>query len=216
MFKNRRIADMVDSLIPYSIWRSTPDAVTIARARTLVTVLAFSIVVPAIALLMVVGLHFFSGRDFTPAMVSLVGVIVVLVTQHLLFQSSANLYITGVAYSITFFVLLTAATVFTGGWGSPVVPLLFCTPIMVFLISGWREAEIAVLFTFATGLVLMLLDIMHVELPYLMHKENQAYAQGVVWFMACFILVMLFGTQKWVHGLDVDSNISLDDSRPPK
>lgn len=211
---NRRMADLVDVLIPYSIWRSCPDAATIARARTLVAVLVFSIIVPVLALLLVVGLHIFTDKDFTPAMVSLIAIIIVLLAQHLLFQSSANLYVTGAAYSVTFFLAITVATALTGAWDSPVIPLLFCTPIMVFLISGWREAEYAVLVTFATGIVFMVLDVLNVSLPYLMHEENRSYAQGVVWFMACIILVLLFGTQKWVHGLDTDKNIGSD--RPPR
>lgn len=211
---NRRMADLVDILIPYSIWRSCPDAATIARARTLVAVLVFSIIVPVLALLVVVALHVFTDKDFTPAMISLVAITIALLAQHMLFQSSANLYVTGIAFSVTFFLTITVATALTGAWDSPVIPLLFCTPLMVFLISGWREAEYAVLVTFATGLVFMMLEVMNVSLPYLMHAENRAYAQGVVWFMACIILVLLFGTQKWVHGLDTDSNIG--SNRPPR
>lgn len=205
---NRKVADIVDSLIPYSIWRSSPDAATVARARILVAVLAFSIVVPFIMLLLVIALHFMTDMDFTPALASLVGILVLLVIQLLLFQASASLYVTGIAFSVTFFISLTVATALTGSWSSPVIPLLFCTPIMVFLISGWREAEYAVLLTFATGLVFMILDLLHVQLPYLMHPENRAYAQGVVWLMACVVLMLLFGTQKWVHGLDIEKNIS--------
>ncbi len=205
---NRKVADIVDSLIPYSIWRSRPDAATVARARILVAVLAFSIVVPFVMLLLVIALHFMTDMDFTPALASLVGILVILVIQLLVFQSSASLYVTGIAFSVTFFISLTVATALTGSWSSPVIPLLFCTPIMVFLISGWREAEYAVLLTFATGLVFMILELLHVQLPYLMHAENRAYAQGVVWLMACVILMLLFGTQKWVHGLDIEKNIS--------
>lgn len=205
---NRRMADLVDSLIPYTIWRSCPDAATIARARTLVAVLSLSIVLPAAMLVVVVALHFLTGKNFTPAMASLVGIILVLLTQHLLFQSSANLYVTGLAYSVTFFISLTASTALTGGWSSPVIPLLFCAPIIVFLISGWREAEYAVLVTFATGVVFMIIDLLQIHLPYLMHEENRSYAQGVVWFMSCIILMLLFGTQRWVHGLDSEKNIS--------
>jgi hypothetical protein len=202
---NRRLADLVDNFIPYSIWRSNPDPATIARARTLVAVLGFSIATPLVTLLLVVILHFATAYDFTPAIASLVGIIVLLVIQHMLFQSSANLYITGIAFSVTFFLALTLSTALTGGWSSPVIPLLFCSPIMVFLISGWREAEYAVLVTFTTGVVFMVLDILHISLPCLMHEENRPYAQGVVWFMACVILLLLFATQKWVHGLENDS-----------
>lgn len=199
---SRRLVDLVDNFIPHTIWRTRPDPVTIARARTLVAVLGFSIIVPFVALLLVGILHGVTRYDFTPAMASLVAIIVLLVIQHMLFQSSANLYVTGIAYSVTFFLTLTTAAVFTGGWSSPVIPLLFCSPIMVFLISGWREAEYAVLLTFTTGVVFMVLDILQIGLPSLMHEENRAYAQGVVWFVACLILLLLFATQKWVHGLE--------------
>lgn len=208
---SRTLADLVDNFIPYSIWRNRPDPATIARARTLVAVLMFSIALPFVTLLLVVILHFFTQYDFTPAMVSLVAVIVLLVIQHMVFQSAANLYITGIAFSVTFFLALTVSTALTGGWNSPVIPLLFCTPIMVFLISGWREAEYAVLLTFATGIVFMVLDILHVPLPFLMHEANRPYAQGVVWFIACLVLLLLFATQKWVHGLEYKDSVNRDD-----
>jgi hypothetical protein len=203
---NRWLADLVDNFIPYSIWRTSPDPATIARARTLVAVLGFSIVTPTITLVLVLGLHFFTSYDFTPAIASLIGIIVLLVIQHMLFQASANLYITGIAFSVTFFLAMIVSTALTGGWSSPVIPLLFCSPIMVFLISGWREAEYAVLLTFTTGVAFMILDIMHISLPCLMHEANRPYAQGVVWFMACVILLLLFATQKWVHGLEDDDS----------
>jgi hypothetical protein len=206
---SRRLVDLVDNFIPYTIWRTRPDPATIARARTLVAVLGFSIVIPFVALLLVGILHCVTRYDFTPAMASLVAIIVLLVIQHMVFQSSANLYVTGIAYSVTFFLALTIFTALTGGWSSPVIPLLFCSPIMVFLISGWREAEYAVLLTFTTGVVFMVLDILHIGMPSVMHEENRAYAQGVVWFIACVILLLLFATQKWVHGLEnEDSSIN--------
>jgi hypothetical protein len=167
-----------------------------------------------VTLLLVAVLHIATRYDFTPAMVSLVAVIVLLAIQHMLFQSAANLYVTGIAFSVTFFLALTASTALTCGWSSPVVPLLFCSPIMVFLISGWREAEYAVLLTFSTGIAFMVLDILHVNLPCLMHEANRPYAQGVVWFIACLILLLLFATQKLVHGLECkDSKFS---DKPPQ
>ena len=209
---SRRLVDLVDNFIPHSIWRTRPDPATIARARTLVAVLGFSIIIPFVALLLVAILHVVTRYDFTPAMASLVAIIVLLVIQHMLFQSSANLYIIGIAFSVTFFLTLTIATALTGGWSSPVVPLLFCSPIMVFLISGWREAEYTVLLTFATGILFMVLEILNISLPCLMHEVNRPYAQGVVWFIACVILLLLFATQKWVHGLESeDGSINRQD-----
>jgi hypothetical protein len=199
---DRRLADLVDNLIPHSIWRTQPDAATIARARTLVAVLVFSIVLPLVCLLLVIILQLVTSADFTPAIFSLVGIIVLLVIQHKLFQKTANLYVTGVAFSVTGFLALTVSTALTGGWYSPVIPLLFCAPIIVFLISGLREGEYAVLVTFATGVVFMMLEVLGIKLPNLMHEANRPYAQGVVWFLACVILVLQFATQKWVQGLD--------------
>jgi membrane protein CcdC involved in cytochrome C biogenesis len=124
-----------------------------------------------------------------------------------LFHSSANLYAVSIAFSITFYISITTATALTGGWTSPVVPLLLCTPVIVFLISGWREAEYAVLLTLATGMVFMVLDLLLIKLPQFMHEENRPYALGVVWLLACTILLLLFANQKWVQGID-DNNSS--------
>lgn len=205
---HRRLVDLVDYLIPHSIWRTQPDAATVARARTLVAVLVFAMVLPVVCLLLVLILHFVTSSDFTPGIVSLVGIIVLLVFQLKWFQKTANLYRTGVVFSVTCFAALTTATALTGGWYSPVIPLLFCAPIIVFLISGLREGEYAVLGNFIVGIVFMILDIVHIDLPNLMHEANRPYAQGVVWFLACVILVLQFATQKWLQGLEKEKNVN--------
>ena len=200
----RWLTDLVDHFIPHAIWRSCPDAATVARARTLVAVLGCSLVVPVVALLMVVILHFTTANNFVPAIIVLVGITMFLLIQHLMFQAAANLYITAIALSVTTYLSLTISTACTGGWSSPVIPLLFCTPIVVFLISGLTEAEYAVVLTFATGVLFMILDILQIDMPSIMHEENRAYAQGVVWFVACAILMLLFATQTWLKGLEND------------
>lgn len=199
---DRRTVDLIDHFVPREIWRGNPTPVTIARARILVAVLCSSIVVPAVVLALVGLLQLFSGHDFSRALVSLVGVLVVLTVQHLVFQSSANLFVTGIAYSVTFLLTVSGAIALTGGWHSPVVLLLFCTPIIVFMISGYRAAFYSVVTVFFLGLVFMVLDLLQVSLPQVMHEENRGYVQGVIWFMACILLLVLFGTQKWMMGLD--------------
>lgn len=199
--QNRALAYWIDSLIPHAIWRSTPVPATVARARTLVAIQAMAVVLPLLMLVPVVIMQWITGRNFTPAWVSLLCIVVLFALQLLLLHKSSSLALSSALFSLSFFFTIATATVLTGAWRSPVLPLLFCTPLMVFLVCSWREAEYAVLVTFAAGMVLMVMDIAGVSVPNVMHAENFAYAQGVVWFLACTVLVLLLGTQKWVHGL---------------
>ncbi len=212
---SRKMADLVDQFIPYAIWRSCPEPVMVARARTLVAVLGFSVIVPVLALIFFMVMHLVTGKDFLPAMLSLGGVIVILVIEQLFFHASANLQTAGIAFSVTFFVVITAATALTGGAASPVMVLLFCTPLVVFLISGWQVAEYAVFVSFTTGLVFMLLAQMGANMPNIMHQENLVYARAVVWFFACMILVLLFYTQKWLDGLEQEAAVRQNAAADP-
>jgi hypothetical protein len=65
------------------------------------------------------------------------------------------------------------------------------------MISDSRAAVLAVLGTFVTGVIFLELDVMNVALPNVMHEENRAYAQGVVWLVAFLVQLLLFGTQAW-------------------
>lgn len=204
--QNRTLAYLIDSLIPHAIWRSTPAPAVVARARTLVAVQAMAVVLPLLMLGPVLLLQWLTGGNFTPAWMSLVSIVLVFVLQLLLLHWSSSLRISSAVFSVSFFFAIALATLLTGAWRSPVLPLLFCTPLMVFLVCSWREAEWAVLVTFAAGMALMVMDIAQVSVLNVMHAENFAYAQGVVWFLACTVLVLLFGTQKWVLGLQSEQH----------
>lgn len=211
---NQRImTDWLDHMIPQTIWRTSPTQDTIIRARTLTAVLLFSIVIPVIALLVVIGLQIFTHKNFYPAIIGLVVAITIAVAQQIRFQSSADLQMTARIFSFTIFLALTVATFLTGGWDSPVVLLLFCTPIIVYQTNSSREAVLAVFGTFVTGVIFLELDVMDVALPHIMHEENRAYAQGIVWLVAFLVQLLLFGTQAWAleaHDYNNNHDISVE------
>ncbi|HQQ62043.1 MAG TPA: hypothetical protein PLF22_00565 [Pseudomonadales bacterium] len=215
----RTMTDLLDHMIPQTIWRTTPTQQMIVRARTLTAVLIFSMAIPSLALMAVIALQVVTDKSFYAAIASLVASIAVVTMQHIRFQSSANLQMTARLFSFTFFLALTIATFLTGGWHSPVVLLLFCTPIIVHLISDSREAVWAVLGTFLTGVIFLELDVMDVALPHIMHEENRAYVQGIVWLVAFLIQLLLFGTQAWAleaHDYQNHHDISSGNTTPDK
>jgi len=74
--------------------------------------------------------------------------------------------------------------------------LLFCSPVVTYLISGYRNAMYAVVVTFCTGMVFMVMHMMAIETPQIMHTENLPYVRGILWFIAALVLVLLFATQE--------------------
>lgn len=199
MIKHIRLVDELDNFIPERIregFGTTP--LMRVQARILVAVLGFSILVPFFGLVIFFMLQAITGIDFTAALISIIAVLILLILQHLLFQASGNLYRTGMAYSINFFISILVSICITGGWHSPALMLFLFAPVITLLTTGYRAAVFCTVIVFLTGLGLWVADVNDIRLPDVMPPEAHPYSLAVTWFMASAIILLLLTAYEWV------------------
>lgn len=139
----------VDQFMPPAM-RDTPALTWDYRVKawSMLMVLGLSLFVPLCALLLFAGLHFFTPFDFSQACIILLLVLFVIFVQHLYFHSYGKLDITANAYSIQAFISYILTIYYTGGWHSPAMPIIFCSPLIAFMTGGYRIGTAATVAVF--------------------------------------------------------------------
>lgn len=162
-----------------------------ARATAMVATLGLSILVPIITLLVLALFQFFTDRNFSQAMAIVIVVEVLLVTQHLYFQSYGNLALTARAYSLQYFFSIVATMLYTGGWYSPAMPLLLCAPMIAYMTIHYRAAMWHLFWVLCTYGALMALHTSGKKLPNIMPAETYDYILATCWGL-CLLVFALF------------------------
>ncbi|HQQ63738.1 MAG TPA: hypothetical protein PLF22_09210 [Pseudomonadales bacterium] len=198
----------VNKLLPTPM-KNNPDLAWDYRVRAwgMVIVLGLSLLAPSLALLIFGGLHLLTDMDFSQAFVITLSVIFLIFFQHLYFQSYGKLEVTANAYSLQAFVSYCATIFFTGGWHSPAMPLLVCSPLIAFMTGGYRAGMTA---TFAVFLALCLFfidrfngNITNIIKP----AENSDVVGLVIWLMTLTVLaVFLIVTNTLIRRHDIRSH----------
>lgn len=146
-----KLLTQIDNFLPPAM-RDTPALTWDYRVKawSMVMVLGLSLLIPFGALLVFAGLHLFTELDFSQACIVILFIVFLIFVQHLYFQSYGKLEITANAYCLQAFASYCAAVYYTGGWHSPVMPLLICSPLIAFMTSGYRAGVTATLAVFVS------------------------------------------------------------------
>lgn len=195
--------DVTDWLISPNIWRTNPTIDVISRARVLTAVLYLSLLVHGSAWLMLLGLSAFLGFERFGLAIIAQGVVVFMVgLQCIYLHLRTDLEASATWFCRMYLVLISSAAALTGGWQSPVLPMLITLPIAVFLTSNWKRAEYYTIGSFAVGWALMVVEVAGIALPNLMRPQNFAWAQGIVWWLSSLYLMLLFASLRWMYQID--------------
>jgi hypothetical protein len=201
MIRHDAVISFLDKFVP-AVEEGDPKKKSLSqsRARALVVVLGMSIVIPFISLLALLILHLLTSRDFTMGMGLSLAAAVVVVIQHMLFQSTGKLFVTAVAYTATYYLGVLSAVFFTGGIESPVMLLLFCSPVITYMVSGYRYAIYAVVVGFFSAVMFVYMDLNGIQSPQMIQAANRPYIHGLVWLMASLLLFLLLVVQRGLLG----------------
>ena len=182
---------LLDRFVPADIRNDvTLGLDTRLRARATATMLIFSLAVPVVLLFVFGALQLITGKDFTTALIALGVVLMVLICEYVVFHSACSLHFTAVAFSITFFLTTASATFMTGGWDSPVKQLLFCAPMISFIIAGRQEGVYTALLVMFSGIGFYLLEANGFHTVQIMHEENRNLVLIAMWVVTSFILII--------------------------
>ena len=164
-------------------------AETKIRARVLVGLYFASLFLLGTSMLTFLGLHLFSDRNFSIALLCVVFMMGLIALQVVMFYRLANLGASAIIYSITFFGSTLALLILTGGWDSPVKPLYFCSPMISFLVGGRHEGLYTSVLVLITGLVMLAAYKMNFQVFQIIRPENVDIAGAVVWVISINVMI---------------------------
>lgn len=199
----RDLIDIVDFLVPPRIWQSNPTTDVVTRARVLSGVLYCALSLHIVAFVVLVSCWLFVDQQrFASATLILGAVLLIVLFQCLLLRWLADLAFSSRLFCQLYLLMLLVSVCTTGGWRSPVLPLLITMPAFVFLTSNWKRAQHYALLCLLIGLALMLSEVLNWSPPNLMNPDNFAWAQGIVWWLASLYMMLLFKFLNWMYVQD--------------
>ncbi len=166
----------------------------IVRTRAMVAMLICSILTPLAALLFFLCVQLITGIDFSTALISYLVVFTWLVSQHLYFQSFGNLRVTAAAYSVQYYLSVAIGAFYTGGASSPVMVLLFCSPLIAYMTISLRASLIMAIITISTGLTFILLPQQGFVMPSIAPPQGEIYISIICWLMAFLLMTIMLIT----------------------
>jgi hypothetical protein len=191
MAKKTAIINLLDNFIPAAI-RNKRDLPReeLVRTRAMLAILGISIIVPLLLLIAYISLQLVTGRDFSKDIYIVLAVEIILLTQHIYFQSYGNLRITAGVYSLQFFLFVAMMVTISGGLRSSILLLLVCSPMVAYMSVSFRAAifHIAAVMITVTGLALMYLK--GLDCLDISEKGNFPYTMTLSWIVTLLMLCM--------------------------
>lgn len=181
-------SERFDRYLPRKIHEQT-DWVIITRARILLGLYATTLFfVATISLFLLIALP----RDNPNWMHGVIGTsmaIILLGIQLLVYYLVANINLSSMIYSITFFTLSCLAVAVSGGWNSPVLLLFFCSPVVSFLVGGRQEGLYVTSLMFLCAFGLMMADSHGIEFMQIVSEDNMRAVRFSIWIASTATLV---------------------------
>jgi len=203
------IVGELDKLLPKSIRMNRAiQPLELAQARGMLAILIISILLPLVVLLAYIFLQFGTGKDFSHDIIAIMTVEIVLISQHVYFQSYGNLRVTAAAYSLQYLFSITGVILVSGGWDhSPLVILLISSPLIAAMTMGTRAALYHVVMVFIIITALLVMHLKHIPFPIdISRAERYQYTRFICWGITLtFISIFLLFTDKLAH-VKLESN----------
>ncbi len=181
------ISAFVDRFVPGSI-KESPNPHIRVRARVLAG-LYISCFVIGFAMLALFGtLTLITDRNVTNGLIASVVVTFIIMMQLYLFYKAANVPISAIIFSMTFFGSTFGAVIVSGGWHSPVLLLFFCSPVVSFLVGGRGEGFYMTCLMLVCGVSLMISHHLNFQALQIIQEENMEIARLFIWIISVNLL----------------------------
>lgn len=194
MTNSLRFIQFLDGFLPTSM-RNDPllewdDRV---RAWGMIAVIIISLLIPIASILIFVFLQLTTGLDFSNTFFILLSVIFLIFVQHLYFQSYGKLSIVANAYAVQAFISYCLTIYYTGGWQSPLMFLLLCSPIISFMTGGFLAGVVSTEGVFLAILMFYMFRDATAGMTSIIQAGSEGIIVLVVWMVVLtFLLLFLF------------------------
>ena len=185
------IINLLDNFIPV-ILRSTHSLSheQLVRTRAMLAMLGFSIVVPVLLLVVYILLQILTQNDFSRDIYILLVLEIVLISEHIYFQSYGNLRITAGVYSLLFLFIVIAFTLLSGGITSPLISLLVAAPMVAYMTMGLRAGLLHIAVVLLIVFAFLLMHVLRIDFPNISLHANYPYTRALACGVTLLILAM--------------------------
>lgn len=195
---NMSLLQQLDPMLHSSLHKKyQADDKEIIRARGMLGTLLLSIAVPLIGIIALVVLQLVTNHDFFQPLMILITLLILLVIQHIYFQSYGNLWLVARAYSVQYFFSMVLSLLYTGGLKSPAFILLLCAPLITYMTAGYRSALLMLGATLMFMCALALAHLSDYPFPNIVDPANFYYVMTLcsIFSLMVIALFLLFCEQ---------------------
>lgn len=160
------------------------------RIRAFSAVLVFSAVLLAVEIFAVGVWHIFHNANLLKYDLLALGIFSLLIIQVILFYKFNHYWLSALAFTSLYFLMIVILIVMSGGHHSAMKSLLLTCPFIAFLIGGKHEGIQTSLLTALIGVVLAFLDAIDFETPDLFMDENPLVVFCVDWIISLSVIIM--------------------------
>lgn len=177
-------------LVPGNLRKDlSPGHVDYFRVRALSVLLCFSLTALGVEIVLLIVWHGFFHAALLKYDIVAFGVFCVLGLQALFFYKYQNYWLSALAFTSIYFLLVVILVVLSGGHESAMKSLLLSCPFVAFLVGGKHEGIQAALLVLVIGIVMAYLDAIDFQMPNLFSQENSYIIFSVDWIIALLLLV---------------------------
>ncbi len=146
----------LDRQLPSAFVEEEPSIEDRIRARVIAGWFISILFMCALIFVICLGIHLFTYKDYSLVLVAVGSIAIVFAFQHYMFRHTTKVSNSATFFSMTFFAIVFATVLVTGSWDSPARQLLFCLPLISFLVGGKQEGIYMSTIILISGLGLML------------------------------------------------------------
>jgi len=187
---NKGLDGFFHSMIPARLRETLgTSSATYVRVRALSAILvSITLIIASSSTIMTVEHWLFHPQLLKNDLVSWIAVLLLLL-QTTLFYRFNNYWISGLAFTNFYFLVIAILLILSGGYDAPSKTTLLTCPMIAFLIGGRQEGLQNTMITVLFGLGLLLLKQIEFDLPNIFRDEDPYVIFSVNWVISLLIIV---------------------------
>jgi len=187
---NKGMDGFFHSLIPSALRASLGvNTLEYMRARALSAILVSITLAGFLAMMLIVVKHVIYNPDLLVHDLVSLAVLLLFVLQTWLFYRFNNYWISALAFTNSYFLVIVVLLLLTGGYDSSIKILLLTCPLVSFVVGGLQEGIQNAVFTIIAGLAIAFFKYIGFDLVNHLSGENVYVDFCVHWTVAVLIIV---------------------------
>lgn len=187
---NKGLNGFLHSLIPSKLRKTlSPNTADYMRARALSAILVSITIMGTLAMLLLATKHVIYNPDLLMNDLISVGIVLLFVLQTVFFYRFNNFWMSALAFTNSYFLLMVTLLLVTGGYDSSIKILLLTCPLVSFVVGGVQEGIQNAVFTIIAGIAIAIFKYIGFDLINHLAGENVYVDFCIHWTIAVLVIV---------------------------